>query len=239
MHYLDFAICWIYEHETLTAGFLGVIAASASVYMLNKQIKYQIVKDESDRNARRTAIRSFGPTLLDKLNQYGLECFEHIVKLYDEAPEDIAVTVSEKPKILTLYQSKKPPLLERQTLEDLKGWIEVEESENQKKLIILLENYQLIHSRFPTINDVSSHRSTLRLALLSSAVFALVVEECWQFARQIRTSNGYLLPLDDRIDRLFKSIGVNNNPFKADINAHDELKNHIMIEYNGYMEYHR
>ena len=222
-------IDWVYAHETLTAGFLGVCAASASVYMLNKQIKYQIKKDQADRVARRTAVRSLGLTLLIELNAHGLKCFGRISQLYDEASTSQNVALDDDRKL---------PQLEKQTLESMKEWIELEEPENQKKLIVLLENYQLLHSRFPNEKDVNIYKGTLKLSLLSSAVFLLITEECWQFVRQIRTSDPFLSPLDDRVRRLFSSLYENNRVFSYNPEKQaqlDQLKENIKSEYNYYM----
>lgn len=236
-----YVLNWIYDHETLVVGMLGVGAASVSVYLLNKQIRYQATKDQIDRDAKRAAVRSFGPPLIATLKEYGLQCFDHILKLYNEASPYSAFTVDEESRISALSEVEKLPLLERQTLENLKEWIELEESENQKKLIILLENYQVLHSRFSKAIDKSVYRSTLKTALLSSAVFTLVVEECWSFARQIRTSDSSSGSLDDRITNLLyeSSYYESSYHFSYDPAEQDDLKNRIKKEYNFYMKNHQ
>ena len=237
--FFDIVLCvrctfWLVANQTLATGVLAVLAALSTTCFLYAQIRYQTDQDQNDRDAKLAAVRGFGPPVLNDLSEYGWQCFGHILRLYDEAPGDRAFSEGEEPTVSPLDTDKQIPHLKKKTLKALKEWIEVEESENQKKLIIVLENYQLIHSRFPKDVDNTIYKSLLDAALSSTSVFTLVVEECWEFARQAGHINQSLPPLDVRIDALFRSANESVHSPPLHTRIHDDLKTHITGEYNRY-----
>lgn len=125
-----YVLNWIYDHETLVAGMLGVGAASVSVYMLNKQIKQHQAFRETDRKARLYAAKAVLPLALNHLYDYGQQCLR------------LAITMCEGREVQTEL-----PILNLQHMDVCKECIEFADDENRKKLEELVQIYQIQNAR--------------------------------------------------------------------------------------------
>lgn len=205
MHFSGF-ICWVYAHETLTAGFLAVVAAFISVFFLNKQIKQQQTFRETDRKARLYAAKAVLPLFLSQINEYGMNCLQLTKKMCEGREFENRIQM---------------PVLPHLYMTELKECIEFADEDNRKRLVELMQNYQVQNERLrdwvdeyrPEVchesqrHEFADKRAINKHGAMFSVIELLLsIQELWSFARsdtyvELEMSERNWPPEGSRIER--------------------------------------
>ena len=196
---------WLITYQTLLAGWLAVLASLATTIFLFAQVRLQIEKDEKEQTRRQQAARSVDPATLSLLRDYGKECWIKSLRMYSQSSPDTALWKGEQTTVDELSPNEKLAKLDRETLNVLREWVQVESGVARLKIIAILENYQLFQARMPKVRNNTEFRSQLNLSLANQAVFILIIDECFQFARQFEEVPTDIGSVKDRISFLFGS----------------------------------
>tara|TARA_R110000787_G_scaffold16622_25_gene50818 strand:- start:65934 stop:66722 length:789 start_codon:yes stop_codon:yes gene_type:complete len=203
-------LSWIYDHETLTAGFIAILAAGLaySAAMLQVRSGEKIARDIRVRELR--AAKSMMPFALSQMTDYAQESLKLSL--------DMALGHASKPSM---------PEMSAEILSVFRDCIEKDDTESYEKIYMLMKEVQIQRARLK--DEIRRYNKSdgdmdIYLGMMtpdermrfsgghgySSVMILLIVQELWGFARENKDHEEERLR-KNRVDSIFMFLNADEN----------------------------